>query len=81
MKLVFNGVIETVSGGCIPCGAKRVSEHSVKPSKMYILPSGIEKTFYVGRETTVSESDGNFLLEYLYTDKNGNKQQVFTRVD
>ena len=81
MKLRFNGVLETVSGGCIPCGAKRVSSQSVVTSKFYTLPSGAQKTFYVGRVEEVSEEDGAFLLQYIYTDKNGNTRNVFERVD
>ena len=80
MKLVFNGIIEKRSGGCVPCGAKRATEQTMKPSKMYILPSGITKTFFVGREVEVSDSDGEFLLGYLYTDKNGQKKHVFTEI-
>ena len=53
----------------------------MQTSRMYILPSGATKTFYVGRAETVSDSDGEFLLEYLYTDKEGNKKHVFERVD
>lgn len=80
MKVVFNGIIEKRSGGCIPCGAKRASEQVMKPSKMFILPSGITKTFFVGREVEVSEADGEFLMSYMYTDKNGQKKTVFTEV-
>lgn len=81
VKVKFNGIIEKRSGGCVPCGAKRTSSKSLMTSKMYILPSGIQKTFYVGREENVSESDGEFLLRYNYTDKNGNIQPTFTKVD
>lgn len=81
MKLKFNGVIETKSGGCIPCGAKRSSSKSMVTSKMYILPSGTQKTFYVGRTEEVSEKDAAFLLQYMYTDNDGNKRPVFEKVD
>lgn len=80
MKVVFNGIIEKKSGGCVPCGAKRTSEQIMKTSKMYILPSGITKTFFVGREETVSDSDGEFLMSYMYTDKDGQKKTVFTEI-
>jgi len=81
MKLRFNGVIEHTSGGCVPCGSKRKTTQGLVASKMYILPSGKTQTFYAGRVETVSDSDGEFLLSYLYTDKHGVKQNVFTKVD
>ena len=81
MKLKFNGIIEKRSGGCVPCGAKRTSSKSMVTSKMYILPSGVTKTFTVGRVENVSASDGRFLLEYQYTDKDGNKKPVFEKVE
>lgn len=81
MKLKFNGIIEKQSGGCIPCGSKRTSSKTMVTSKMYILPSGIQKTFMVGRIEEVTDRDAAFLLRYLYTDKDGNKQQVFTKVE
>jgi len=64
MKVVFNGVVERKTSGCIPCGKKRKNNSSFVHSKMYILPSGISKTFYVGRPTEVSDKDGEFLLKY-----------------
>lgn len=80
MKVVFNGIIEKKNGGCVPCGAKRASEHVMRTSKMFILPSGITKTFFVGREEEVSKADGDFLMSYMYTDKNGQKKTVFTEI-
>ena len=80
MKVVFNGIIEKRSGGCVPCGAKRATEQTMRTHKTYILPSGATKTFFVGRETEVSDKDGEFLLGYKYTDKNGQKQNVFTEI-
>ena len=81
MKLKFNGIIEKRSGGCVPCGAKRTSSKSMVTSKMYILPSGATKTFYVGRMETVSDRDADFLLQYTYTDKDGNEKPVFEVAD
>lgn len=81
MKVKFNGILETRNGGCIPCGQKKSSRQVVATSKMYILPSGQTKTFHVGRVEEVSDKDGEFLMEYLYTDKDGNMQSVFTKVE
>lgn len=81
MKVVFNGVLETKTGGCVPCGTKRTSKHDLATSKFYILPSQTKKTFYVGRVEEVSDKDGEFLLSYTYTDKDGNLQHTFSRVD
>lgn len=81
MKLKFNGVIETKSGGCIPCGSKRASSKSMVTSKMYILPSGMQKTFYVGRTEEVGDGDAEFLMQYTYTDKEGNQKPVFEKVE
>ena len=80
MKVVFNGILEKSSGGCVPCGAKRVSEQVMKTHKMYILPSGRTHRFRVGVPVEVSEEDGAFLMSYMYTDKDGTKQTVFTEV-
>lgn len=80
MKVVFNGIMEKRSGGCVPCGAKRASEQVMKTSKMFILPSGAKKVFFVGREEIVSDSDGEFLMSYMYTDKDGQRKTVFTEI-
>lgn len=81
MKVVFNGILENRSGGCVPCGAKRVSERVMKSSKMYILPSGQQRVFRVGRPEEVSDNDGEFLMTYTYTDKDGTEKTVFTKVE
>lgn len=81
MIVRFNGVMQKKKGGCSKCGAKSSSVYKMMPSKMFILPSGKTETFYVNRETEVSDEDGAFLLQYRYTDKQGNTQSVFTRVE
>ena len=63
MKVVFMGVLEVRSGGCKPCGAKRASKKVMATRREYILPSGETRMFFVGRETCVSDSDGEFLLK------------------
>lgn len=79
MKIKFNGLIEKkVSGGC-NC-KKQGNGYGFVGSRMYILPSGQQKTFYVGKVEEVSERDGNFLLSYSVTDANG-KRQVFEKVE
>lgn len=81
MIVKFNGIMERKQGGCSKCGAKSSSTYKVMPSKAFILPSGKTVTFYVNRETEVSDADGDFLLQYRYTDKQGNVQSVFERVE
>lgn len=81
MIVKFNGIMERKQGGCSKCGAKSSSTYKIMPSKMFILPSGKTVTFYVNRETEVSDADGDFLLQYRYTDKQGNVQSVFERVE
>lgn len=80
MKVIFNGVLEAVSGGCVPCGHKRSSKRVMITKKTYIMPSGISKTFYVGRTVDVLDSEGKFLLDFTYTDNHGNTQNVFSEV-
>lgn len=75
MKVRFTGVIEKRSGGC-KCRGK-TSGSSFVTSKHYILPSGVQKTFRVGVEEEVSDSDGEFLLSYSYTDPKGVTHNVF----
>lgn len=79
MKLVFNGFVETHTTGCGTCG-KRRSEHQFVSTKSYILPSGVYKTFRVGKVEEVSDRDGRFLLSYVFTDENGTRA-AFTEVD
>lgn len=79
MKVVFNGVLEKHSSGCKCKGRK--TEVSFVQSKMYILPSGRSIHFYVGKSEEVSETDGNFLLSYVYQDANGSQRAVFSKVE
>lgn len=80
MKVVFNGTLERVTGGCSKCGSKRKSGLSFVRAKKYILPSGNEKIFRVGVPEDVSSSDGAFLLSYEYTDVNGDRRKIFEEV-
>lgn len=80
MKVVFNGTIEKkTSGGC-NCRGK-VTNSSFVRSKMYILPSGLTQNFIVGQPVEVSETDGKFLLSYVYKDINGDSRAVFSKVE
>lgn len=79
MKVIFNGTLEKVSGGCSKCGSKRKGGLSFVRAKKYILPSGMEKIFRVGVPEEVSDIDGNFLLSYEYTDANGDRRKIFER--
>ncbi len=76
MKIKFNGIIEKRTKGCPVCG-KRVTDSQLRTMKSYILPSGITKTFRIGREEEVSETDASFLLSYKYTDPEGKVKPVF----
>lgn len=79
MKIVFNGLLEKkVSGGC-NC-RRQGSGYGFVNSRMYILPSGASKTFFVGKVEEVSERDGQFLLSYNSVDANG-KRAVFSKVE
>lgn len=80
MKVVFNGVLETKSGGCIPCGRKRASKQSMTTRKEYILPSGTRKTFYLGRTEEVLDSDGEFLVSITSPTTDGSLHSAFTEV-
>lgn len=76
MKIVFNGFFEKRSKGCPVCG-KRITDNQFISMKSYILPSGITKTFRVGKPEEVNDEDANFLLSYKYKDAKGNVKQVF----
>lgn len=76
MKIKFNGIIEKRTKGCPVCG-KRTTDTQLKTMKSYILPSGITKTFRIGREEEVSETDASFLLSYKYTGSDGKVKPVF----
>lgn len=81
MKIVFNGLLEKKpSGGC-NC-KKSGSDYGFVNTRMYILPSGQTKTFYVGKVEEVSDKDGQFLLSYNRApDLNGHSRDVFTKVE
>lgn len=79
MKVVFNGLLEKKGGSGCNCKRKN-GEYRFLNSRMYILPSGASKVFYVGKAEEVSEKDGNFLLSYSYTDRNGT-HSVFSKVE
>ena len=78
MKIKFNGLLEKKGSGC---NCKRQSSgYGFVSSRMYILPSGQQKTFYVGNVEEVSERDGQFLLSYSVSDSNGTRK-VFEKVE
>lgn len=79
MKVVFNGVMEKRSGGCNCKG--RSSEVGFVTSKSYHMPSGRQHTFFVGEPVEVSDTDGNFLLSYIFKDANGDMRAVFSKVE
>ena len=82
MKIVFNGLLEKRAEGS-GCNCKKSgNSYSFVNSRMFILPSGMSKTFYVGKTEVVSERDGKFLLSYnKASDANGMSREVFTKVE
>lgn len=80
MKVRFNGLYQSRKKGCAPCGHKVVGERVFLTSRGFILPSGITRSFHIGEEYDVSELDGNFLLSYSQVDKDGIRQDAFTRI-
>lgn len=78
MIVVFNGTVEVKRHGCPVCGG-RSTHKTFQHTREYILPSGIRKKFRAGVPTEVSETDGNFLLSYKYTTREGEKP-VFTKL-
>lgn len=81
MKIRFNGMFRNVKKGCVPCGHKVVSGRAFLSTWSPILPSGVIRTFHVNEVYEVSETDGNFLLSYSQIDKDGVKQDAFTKVE
>ena len=81
MKIRFNGMYQNVKKGCAPCGHRVVGHRTFLMSRSFILPSGNIQSFHIGEEYEVSELDGNFLLSYSQTDKDGVRQDTFTRID
>ena len=80
MKIVFNGLLEKrISGGGCNC-KKQGNGYGFVNSRMYILPSGQTKTFYVGKVEEVTERDGAFLLSYNSVDANGTRK-VFSEIE
>lgn len=78
MKIVFNGMVERKRGG--GCNCKKQSwGYTFVNSRMFILPSGLKKTFFVGKVEEVADRDGEFLLMYKTTDANGTKN-AFSKV-
>lgn len=80
MKIRFNGMITKVTHGCAPCGHKVKGSSVFVTRKNFILPSGADRTFRIGEEYEVNDLDGNFLLSYSQVDKDGVRQDSFTRI-
>lgn len=76
MNIRFNGVVEKRTKGCPVCGRLR-QEVQFSAVRAYILPSGRNVTFRVGKTVEVSDKDGAFLLTYKYTDNEGHIKPVF----
>lgn len=64
MTVVFKGTYDRHKKGCKVCGAKSAGRASFVSVRTYYLPSGMAKTFRVGKPENVSERDGKFLLQY-----------------
>lgn len=81
MKVRFNGRFKVVKKGCVPCGHRVVSGRAFLSTWTLVLPSGATRTFHVGETYEVNDVDGNFLLSYSQTDKDGVRQDSFTKVE
>lgn len=81
MRVRFNGMFSTVKRGGCNCGGSTGSGRRFVVHKTFVLPSNRTMTFRVNEEYEVPDIDGNFLLSYSYTDKDGLRQDAFTRID
>ena len=84
MRVRFNGMFVNKTsrdgGGCA-CHKATSGGRMFQTHRSLILPSGAFMDFHVGEEYIVSDLDGNFLLSYSQTDKDGVRQDAFTRID
>ena len=55
--------------GCSSCGSRRVVDYGLQPILHEILPSGVRCTFRIGETQDVSQSDGEYLLRRIYSNK------------
>lgn len=81
MKVRFNGMFKTIKKGCAPCGHRVTSGKAFLSTWNPILPSGAIITVHAGEVYEVNDTDGNFLLSYSQEDRDGVRQNWFTRVD
>lgn len=81
MRIRFNGMfaVQSKKGGCACHGS--VSGRVFITHKSFVLPSGNTRSFRVGEEYDVPDIDGNFLLSYSQTDRDGIRQDSFTKVE
>ena len=78
LKVVFNGMTQTITKGCVPCGRASKSKKAFVSSRNIILPSGVTKTFYRDVPVDVSDMDGKWLLSWTETSSDGLTRQVFS---
>lgn len=76
MRIKFLGCVEKRTKGCPVCGRRR-SEYTFRSHRSFILPSGMTKTFRANYPVDVSDTDGEFLLSYTYTDPHGELKHMF----
>lgn len=82
MRVRFNGMfVNGTKRRCNCAGGGSVTGRVFLTHKTFVLPSGQTRAFSVGEEYEVPDIDGNFLLSYSQIDKNGVKQDSFTRLD
>ena len=81
MKVRFNGMFTTVKKSGCGCHGTASDGHAFVTRKTFILPSEKVVTFSINQEYEVSDMDGNFLLSYSQVDKDGLRQDAFTRLD
>lgn len=80
MKIKFLGVKgERKTTGCPVCGSKVRVSNTISYSKRMILPTNRVMVFVINHEYSVTEVEGQFLLQYHYP-FNGKDLYPFVRV-
>lgn len=80
LKVVFNGMTQTITKGCVPCGRAVKHKKAFVSARNFILPSGRAVMFRRNEEVEVSRADGEWLLSWTETSPEGLTRQVFSEV-
>lgn len=83
MKIKYIGIrgFQERFKGCHVCGRKSTVRESrpLQYSFKVVLPSETIKVFIINKVYEVSESDGNFLLDFTYKSAKGDTQYPFIK--